>query len=301
MPTRSTPDTSAPARPPVLRVTRYEEVSSFLFAAIGGLVLIVVLLAGLWYSTRVSKPREPIAVDLFEDAGGVEDGSPDETLRVDSPDPPSQDAAVGDVASDEQEVQESLDQVVAMADDAVVEIQRPFDLGVRNAAKPGSAQGTGRRALGSGPGSGGGFSREQRWLVRFAEQSNLVEYAKQLDFFGIEFGAIVDGKMVYVSKLSSAKPTVRTEAGGGNEKRLYMTWQGGARKQADLQIFRKAGVEVGNGLTFHFYPKETEDKLARLELAYRNRVAREIRRTYFAVNKVDDGYEFSVDHQTYLK
>jgi hypothetical protein len=286
---------------PVIRVTRYEEVSSFLFAAIGGLVLAVVLLACLWYSTRVSKPREPVAVELFEDSGGVEDGSPDETLRVDSPEPPNPDAVVGDVASEEREVSESLDQVVALADDAVVETQRPFDLGVRNAAKPGSAQGTGRRALGSGSGSGGGFSREQRWLVRFADQSNLDEYAKQLDFFGIEFGAIVDGRLIYLSKLASPRPTMRTTAGGADEKRLYMTWQGGGRKQADLQIFRKAGIDVGSGLMFHFYPKETEDKLARLELAYRKRAAREIRRTYFAVNRVDNGYDFTVVHQTYLK
>ena len=289
------------ARPPVIRVTRYEEVSSFLFAIIGGLVLIVVLLGCLWYSTRVSKPREPVAVELFEDSGGVEDGSPDETLRVDAPEPPSPDAAVGDVASEERDVQESLDQVVAQADDAVVETQRPFDLGVRNAAKPGSAAGTGRRALGSGAGPGGGFSREQRWLVRFADQSNLAEYTRQLDFFGIEFGAVVDGRMVYLSKLSSPRPTMRTSASGANEKRLYMTWQGGGRKQADLQIFRKAGVDVGNGVMFHFYPKEAEDKLARLELDYRKRAAREIRRTYFAVNRVDKGYEFSVVHQTYLK
>src|SRR5579872_6662615 len=109
MPSRTTPTPAAPS--PVIRVTRYEEISSFLFTIIGGLVLVVVLLAGLSYSTRVSKPREPVAVDLFEDSGVVEDGSPDETLRVDSPDPPSQDAAVGDMASDEQEVQESLDQV----------------------------------------------------------------------------------------------------------------------------------------------------------------------------------------------
>ena len=293
--------TPAAVRPPVIRVTRYEEVSSFLFAVIGGLVFAVILLACLWYSTRVSKPREPVAVELFEDSGGVEDGSPDESLRVDSPEPPNPDAASGNVASDERDLQESLDQVVALADDAVVETQRPFDLGVRNAAKPGSAQGTGRRALGSGSGSGGGFSREQRWLVRFADQSNLDEYARQLDFFGIEFGAVVDGRMAYLSKLASARPTVRTSASGANEKRLYMTWQAGGRKQADLQIFRKAGIDVGAGVMFHFYPKETEDKLARLELAYRKRAAREIRRTYFAVKRVDNAYDFAVVHQTYLK
>ena len=63
----------------------------------------------------------------------------------------------------------------------------------------------------------------------------------------------------------------------------------------------KAGVEVGEGMIFHFYPKETEDRLARLELAYRNRRANDIRRTFFSVDRVEGGYEFSVAHQTYLK
>jgi len=295
---------SAPAEvpAPVLRVTQYEQVSGMLLAISGGLACVVFLLGFIWYSSRVPKPKEPVPVELFEDPGGVEDGSPDETLRVDSPEPPAPDAATGDVVSEERDIQESLDDVVKLADDAVVEVQqRAPDLGVRNAAKPGSADGTGRRALGSGPGSGGGFSREQRWYVRFGDQANLDEYARQLDFFGIEFGAIVDGRMVYLSKMAGARPIVRTAAGGANEKRLYMTWQGGGRKQADLQIFRKAGIEVGAGLIFHFYPKETEDRLARLELAYRNRAAREIRRTYFSVNPADGGYEFSVAHQTYLK
>lgn len=290
------------ARPPVIRVTRYDQVSAFLFAAIGGLCLTVLLLGFAWYATRAPKTKAAVEVELFEEpAGGVEDGSPDETLRVDSPDTPSQDAAVGDASSDQQDVQETLEQVFSQADAAVVETQRPLDMGVRNTAKPGSADGTGRRALGAGTGSGGGYPREQRWMIRFADQSNMAEYTRQLDYFGIEFGAVVKGKLMYVSKLSEARPTVRTAASGTDEKRLYMTWQGGGRKQADLQIFRKAGIEVGEGAMFHFYPKATEDKLARLELAYRNRVAREIRRTYFAVEKAEAGYEFSVVHQTYLK
>ncbi|MBI3866326.1 MAG: hypothetical protein HY290_30975 [Planctomycetia bacterium] len=288
-------------RPPVIRVTRYDQISAFLFSVIGGLCCTVFLLGFAWYATRAPKVKEPVAVELFEDAGGVEDGSPDETLRVDSPDPPSQDAAVGEAQSDQQDVQESIEQVVSMADTAVVETQRPLDLGVRNAAKPGSADGTGRRALGSGPGSKGGFPREQRWMVRFADQSNLAEYARQLDFFEIELGAVVNGKLVYLSHLSDARPTVRTANSGVDEKRLYMTWQGGGRKQADMQIFRRAGIDVGQGAMFQFYAKATEDKLARLELAYRNRTAKEIRRTYFAVDRAEGGYAFSVVHQTYLR
>jgi len=287
---------------PALRVTRYEQVSAFLIAIVAGLVVIVALLSMLWYSTRVTKPQEPIPVELIENTGGSEDGAIGETLRVDSPLEANPDAGSAEIASEQPETPDSIDQVLATADEAVTRVEpRPFELGSPNQGKPGSAQGTGRRPLGSGPGTGGGFSREQRWLVRFADQADLDEYTRQLDYFGIEFGAIVNGQLVYLSKLSSARPAVRKANSGADEKRLYMTWQGGGRKQADLQIFRKAGIDVGNGVIFHFYPKETEDRLAQLERAYRNRVANDIRRTYFSVERAKSGYEFTVSHQTYLK
>jgi hypothetical protein len=154
--------------------------------------------------------------------------------------------------------------------------------------------------LGSGTGTGG-YPREQRWLVRFGDLQSVDEYARQLDYFGIELGALVGGKLNYVSKLSNAQPRLQTATSGANEKRLYMTWQGGNRKQADVQLLKKAGVEVGSGTIFHFYPKETEDRLALLELNYRNRRASDIRRTYFAVKRGDAGYDFEVIRQTYLK
>jgi hypothetical protein len=297
--TRTSPDE---IRPPVLRVTRYEQVSAFLVAILAGLIVAVGLLSFAWYSTRAPKPREPVPVELIEVTGGSEDGAVGETLRVDSPLEANPDAGAAESASDEPEVRESLDDVLELTDAAVTETQRQFDMGERaTPGQPGSAEGTGRRPLGSGPGSGGGFPREQRWMIRFGDQASLEEYARQLDFFGIEFGAVVDGKIVYISKLSSPTPVKHIAAGGADEKRLYMTWRGGGRKQADLQLFRKAGVEVGTGVLFHFYPKETEDRLARLELAYRKKRANEIRRTFFVVKRADAGYEFDVVHQTYLK
>ncbi|MGE5193722.1 MAG: hypothetical protein ACM3U2_14600 [Deltaproteobacteria bacterium] len=297
-----TPTKPIDVEPPVLRVTRYEQVSAFLVAIVAGLVFAVVLLGFAWYSTRVPKPKEPVPVELVELTGGSEDGAVGETLRVDSPLEANPEAGSPETASDEPEVRESLDNVLELTDVAVTQTTRQFDMGIRNpAGQPGSAEGTGRRPLGSGPGSGGGFPREQRWMVRFGDQANLDEYARQLDFFGIEFGAVINGKLVYISKLASPKPAVRTAASGADEKRLYMTWRGGGRKQADLQLFRKAGLEVGNAVIFHFYPKQTEDKLARLELDYRKRKANDIRRTFFSVKNVENGYEFTVAHQTYLK
>ena len=299
MATRTSPDE---IHPPVLRVTRYEQVSAFLVAILAGLVVAVGLLSFAWYSTRAPKPKEPVPVELVEVTGGSEDGAVGEMLRVDSPLEANPDAGAAESASDEPEVRESLDNVLELTDAAVTETQRQFDMGVRAVpGQPGSAQGTGRRPLGSGPGSGGGFPREQRWMIRFGDQANLEEYARQLDFFGIEFGAVVDGKLIYISHLASPTPVKRTAAGGADEKRLYMTWRGGSRKQADLQLFRKAGIEVGTGVIFHFYPKETEDRLARLELAYRKKRANDIRRTFFAVKRIEGGYEFAVVHQTYIQ
>jgi hypothetical protein len=292
----------ADVEPPVLRVTRYEQVSAFLVAIVAGLVFAVLVLGFAWYSTRVPRPKEPVPVELVELTGGSEDGAIGETLRVDSPLPANPDAGAAESASDEPEVRESLDNVLELTDAAVTQTTRQFDMGIRNqAGQPGSAEGTGRRPLGSGPGSGGGFPREQRWMVRFGDQANLDEYARQLDFFGIEFGAVVEGKIIYISKMASPKPAMRTAASGADEKRLYMTWRGGSRKQADLALFRKAGVDVGNGMIFHFYPKATEDRLARLELDYRNRKANDIRRTFFSVKPAEKGYEFSVANQIPLK
>lgn len=80
-----------------------------------------------------------------------------------------------------------------------------------------------------------------------------------------------------------------------------MTWRGGDRKKADLELLQKAGIDVGSGMLFQFYPKDIEENLAQIEFAYRKRKASEIRKTYFVVQRAGKGYEFAVTQQTYLK
>ena len=293
--------TAAPGKAPVpvLVVTRYDQASSFLLATTVGLSLFVGLLAVAWYATRLPRPRDPVPVELIEVSGGAEDGAVNETLQLESPADVTSDPSLAEVASDETEVQETLDNVLAMADEAVNQADRQFEQDARNAGKTGSAQGTGKRALGHGPGEAG-VPREQRWFIRYADRQTLEEYGRQLDFFGVELGAIVGGKLIYLSKLSAARPEVRTETSGSGETRLYMTWQGGARKQADLQMFQKAGIAIGSSVVFQFYPRATENRLAELELAYKQRRASEIRRTYFSVDAASSGYVFTVTRQTFF-
>lgn len=306
---------------PVLKVTQYDVVSSFLIALVLALVVSVFLLTLLWAALNFRTHRAPVAVELVEDVagGGVEDGAIDETLNVDRPEPESPDASLAEAPVGPEEVREALDSMVesavpdetdaeaAGAVDPATAAERPLELetrlGPQATRKSGSLKGTGtRRPLGMGPGNGGGVARELRWFVSFAEQDTLDEYAKQLDFFGIELGAILDdGKIVYISKLSTKKPVTRTVNSGAGEKRLYMVWKGGTRRQADVQLFKRAGINAEQSQIFQFYPPDVEQKLAVLERDYRKRKVQEIRRTYFSVIKTPQGYDFRVTQQAYLR
>ena len=107
--------------------------------------------------------------------------------------------------------------------------------------------------------------------------------------------------MVYLSNLSKDPPTKRTSTTGADETRLYMTWQGGGRRKADVEFFTKAGVDVFDAILFHFYPPETEALLARLEREFANRPVDQIRRTYYVVSPERGGYQFKVTRQSYFR
>lgn len=296
-----------PTPEPVMRVTSYDHVSSSLIALVSGLGLTIFVLTAAWYSIEPLPPRVPVALEIVDSqAAGVEDGSPDETLKLEGPGPEDELASVAsDDDSPEPEIAESLDNVMDVADEATVQADRQYEFQTRerDSGVRGSANGTGRRALGIGHGKAG-IPREQRWYVSYNDRETLEEYGKQLDFFKVELGLLTsDGKLIYLSKLSQAKPVSRTSTTGKNEARLYMTWQGGARRKADVQLFQKAGIDPGPSVMLQFYPAEIEKMLARLELDFRKRPLSEIRRTSFATRPTPDakGYEFYVTNQSYFR
>lgn len=290
-----------PAHEPVLRVTRYDQVSSWLIAVVGGLGLSVFVLTVAWVSIQPVAVKEPVPLEIVEISGGVEDGSIEETLKLESPDPETEQATLAEEDAAEPEVEETLDNVMDVADEATNQAERQFEFQTRNAGKKGSASGTGKRALGIGSGKGG-VPREQRWFVSYNDRETLDEYGKQLDFFKVELGLLTtDGKLIYLSRLSQPRPTSRTAVSGKGETRLYMTWQGGARRKADQQLFQRAGIEVGQSVMLQFYPPEVEKQLARLELDFKKRPLAEIRRTAFSTRPAANGYEFFVTNQTYFQ
>jgi hypothetical protein len=301
----SAPPTKRPSTPPgpVLKVTGYDRAAAFVLAATLAAGLIALSLFAAWASQHEWGNRDnSVPLEVLATAGGVEDGSETETLDLKTPFDEAPDPSLAEIRDDKTQIAPMLDAVLdlaAKASDAAAQEQSGTD--ALNAGTPGSATGTGRRALGMGPGDGG-MPREQRWFVRFSEGGTTSTYARELDHFGIELGALLPGgKLAYVSNLSAPAPTVRNAASGAGENRLYFTWQGGGRRTADIELFRKAGIDVGSAPVFHFYPKATEEALAKLEVQYRNRPSRDIRRTYFAVEPKGAGFQFVVTRQAYFR
>lgn len=287
---------------PVLKITSYDRAVAGVVAAVLCLAVVCAGVSAIWISTRAPAPSKAVPVELVELPGGYEDGSPDETLRVDGPGPETPDASPADEVSEELEIAQSLDSVTSNSETGAEPTQRTFETGLKNTGKRGKASGTGRRALGSGGGPGRGFPREQRWFVRFGDESDLDEYARQLDFFKIELGALLPGgELVYLSSTSQIPANIRRIKTGKDEARLYMTWVGGQRRFADTQLFARSGINVASEVPmFHFYPPEVEAQLARLERDYRGRPVEQIKRTYFAVTRGGGGYQFEVVRQLFL-
>jgi len=265
-----------------------------------GLFLSAVWLGVLYLQNRITDTDAQAELELFDLGGGSLDGVENETLELDSPEEVSNDPSLEDTP-DETEVEETIDNVMELADVAAQQAQEQFDTAVEDTGKRGSATGTGHRALGQGPGERG-MPNEQRWFVRFSDTGFLTDYARQLDQFGIVLGLLQDGKLYYISRLSRPTPAIQVRTSGVGEKRLYMTWQGGNRRKADIKLLAKAKLTVHRSdIIFHFYPRSTERLLLRKERSYANRPVTQIRRTYFVVRRKGSAYEFVVTRQRYFR
>jgi hypothetical protein len=254
------------------------------------------------YASRVAAPLE--IVDVVGTGGGSPDGTIGSTETIEIPGAaPGEQASNNEADAGEFEPPSLMATPGVMLDAAAEAGSLVADLGP--AVHSGGPVATGRRAsrvgtggpgYGFGPGDGS-LPREERWSILFAPGQTAEEYARQLDFFKIEL-ATINGPdtLVYASNFSAAKPTTKI-APGRNDQRMYFAWQGRGRKGSDVELLRKAGIEVGEKPILQFVPAEMEQLLLRLEQAYRGRKASEIRVTRFQVVPRGGGYAFEVVDQ----
>jgi hypothetical protein len=260
------------------------------------------------YASRVTAPMQ--IIEVSGGGGGTPEGTVGSTEKIDIAG-----ADTAAMASNNEEAagdfeEPAVQQAPGAMLEAVTEASQNLaevDLGAVMpsggpvaSGKRASKLGSGGPGLGSGPGDGG-VSREQRWSIIYDKGQSAEEYARQLDALGVEM-AVVNGpdQLLYISNFSKDQPDKRYGTGRG-DGRLYFLWQGRGRKESDIALLKKAGVNVGDGVVLQFYKKEIEDRLAQLEVRYKGRQPAEIRVTRFSVVAKGSGYDFVVLAQESLR
>lgn len=278
-----------------LRVSAYDRVSSLVLALLVMVGVTVACLVIIWFTNRITHVPVAVPVELQDLGGGREDGVVGESIEIDAPD-------FSEIAAETDLVEPDVQQTLTMIADVAlqqVELEDPQQAEDREARGGGRSVGDGRQAgFGSGEG-GAGLSRAERWEIFFDEGGTLDNYARQLDFFGIELAAIGGGEVVYAFHLTKARPDTRRGA-SSLEQRLYMSWRRGALREADRALLQRAGIDVKGKVTVQFYPPEVENQLAQLEVAHANRQPHQIRKTRFGVQQSGGGFAFFVIDQTAL-
>ena len=281
-----------------LQVSRYDQVSSMLIAALVLVGVVVTLMLIVWLTTQISlrqKVVTPEMVDIGEGdgllAGGMELEGPIEEeigMETDLDEPAVQDtlAAIADAVGAQ----------AALLNDPVLNNES-------RAGRGGGARGDGRvPGHGTGSGSGVGIS----WEVRFISGGSLQDYARQLDFFEIELGVLMPGnnQVHYAKNLTKSRPDTRVGP-ADTERRCYLTWSGGDLVEADHELLTdRAKIDSrGSGrIILKFLTDELFGKLRALEKAKAagiNEEVENVRKTWFAVKEQGDGYVFEVADQSY--
>ncbi len=267
-----------------MQSTAYDRVASMIVSLLIIVGTGVVCLAVIWLSARIFARQTAVPV-VIADVGSGE--GPDVGDAGDLEEP------VEEEIMEEAEIPEpDLQDTLSM----ITETVASTDLADPTATD--SSKRRGRRGLGGGGGNGEpGIPREQRWEILFQEGSTLESYARQLDFFKIELGAISGTNDVfYAWNLGLPSPATRTGP-GAQENRLYMTWRQGGLRAADRDLMRRAGLRDTKRIIVQFYPPDLENQLAALEQSHRGLKASQIRKTRFAVRAAGDGFEFFVKEQ----
>ncbi len=273
---------------------------------IGAAVVVAWLALVYWtnqsYAARVAAPIE--IIEVYSGGGGTPEGEPDSSEQIDVSDADmAAFASNAELEAADFEEPSVMENPSAMLD-ALNEVAQQFadmpeEMRTGNQVATGqrsSKLGTGGPAYGFGAGDGG-VPREQRWSIVYNPGDTPDEYARQLDFLGVEMATVINNQMEYVSQFSSPNPRRRTSSGRGDD-RLYFLWQGAGRKASDITLMKKGGIDVGReGAIFQFYPKGVEDQLAQLEVRYKGRQPAEIRMSRFTVVPQGRGYAFQVIDQ----
>jgi len=277
-----------------MAVSAYDRAASWVIA-LNILLGIAVGLAFLVWLSHVIRftTDEQATVVLVENVAGRGDHAAGFERDAE---PPGMEELADEIEPQVEQLLESVTQTVSSQASALDAIETPM---TGNSIGSGLGDSRPPGPLGEGDDI---IPRGERWEIRYNANSIAV-YAQQLDHFQIELGAVGGGQkqVDYVARVH-ATPT-RRQGPGDAEKRLYMLWTAGNLRRFDQQLLRAAGVNTTGRIVVQFYPKNVEEQLAQLEMAYAKNngktSVRQIKQTVFGVRRRGAGFEYYVISQVY--
>lgn len=271
---------------PSTKISRYDQVSSLLVAMTILIGVICLVLFAVWLTTITRVKSTQAAVEWNDDLMGNNNNP--EGIAEDFEEPGVEELA---------EVPEpQLADAIEAVTDAVSTQQASLEATEGNAAQQGTGTGLGDRRE-RGPGNGGDRRDKpwDRWEIRYTTNSR-TEYAKQLDAFGIELGAI-SRRTPEIRYLSNVSTTPQQRAGTKSlERRIFFAYpSSNPLRQWDEEFFNESGFDTSESVLVQFYSVESQRTLLELERQASNNLSPdEIQRTIFAVRSGAQGFEYYV-------
>ncbi len=248
----------------MLGESKYDKVTSFLMAVVLGAMLVVGWLALVYvsnqaYASRVTAPLQIIEVG---GGGGSPDGTPGSTEKIDVAGADAAPMASNNPEEAGDFEEPSVEQTPARCSTWSPRPARAWPRSTWARPCPTAARSPVANARPSSARAGQGWASGPAMAGSLASSAGASctirariaqEYARQLDALGVELAVVSSPEqLLYISHFAEATPAKR-HGTGRTDHRLYFLWQGRGRKQSDIELFRKAGVEIGNENVFQFY------------------------------------------------
>ena len=333
MPPPNLRDTAAPTKAPFVVEAppeeefweRYNRRLEFPLAAVGAVLIHVVVLVGLVYgllSLMAGEKNPGPKVELMQVGGLDDDGdgsagsggqpnpdlirdvSPDRVAKETLPTPQSLADAkenIQKIVLDDPNGKIPISAANAAAYSQLDDNLKKKLLGIGSQKGEGNQPGKGTSGeVGGGPGGTGANSTKQRglrWVLRFNVASGR-NYLEQLKAMNAKLLVPIPNgpDSIYIADIGNPGGQRKATDADLRELSGYIQFSD-TRRDAVHGVAGALGLDFTPKTFFAFFPKNMEDELARKETAFRNRRAEDIEETIFRVTITGGSYAVVVDEQ----
>ncbi len=288
-----------------MRVRPYDKAAALLIASLIFAGFFDALMFFLWLTPMLDFGKDQVAIEIVLDIAGRGDHA--EGYERDK-EPPG-------VEELEEFMEPEVEMLLEAVTDVVSTTAAAWDSVATDATAPSHGTGAGDSRPPGPLGEGEDIIPEwERWELKY-NTSTIDQYARQLDFFKIELGAVGGGHPQVDYAMNFSTNVKKRKGPGDAEQRIYFTWSEGKLKQYDNTLLSQSGIPTQRRIVCQFIPPSLRQNLLNKELQFamdrmgikkpldqmtRNDyvpIFKKLAKTIFGVRRSGGKYEFYVISQ----